>query len=398
MSRRTILSLEQAVALPYATQRFVSLGWRVVRIEAHVPGAKQPGDPNRYAGRVFADEGRRSFFVPPNCGKEAIALNLKTEGGRAVLRRLLEALNADVFCCNLLPARHGELGVDFETLAAVRPGLIWASISALGTAYPEVPGYDPVIQAMSGLMAVTGEPDGDPTMCGVQITDLKAGDELYANVLLALLERAETGRGKRIDVSMLQAAASWLVTLLPNVDIAGPEAQELRRSGNFHRVFAPTGVYRAEDGYLYLAIGNTPQWRALVALPPFGALDEGGRWDTLAARAEGREELTAKLATAIRPLTVDALEAMFGAARIPHSRINTVPEVREHPAVRGKLPGTTAPDGRPVGLAPPAVDLPGQPAHLPFAPRFSEHTDAVLEEAGFAEADRADLRAAGVIP
>ena len=133
-------------------------------------------------------------------------------------------------------------------------------------------------------------------MSGVQITDLKAGDELYANVLLALLERAESGRGKRIDISMLQAATSWLVTVLPNVDISG-DPDLLARSGNFHRVFVPTGVYKTQDGFLYVAIGNALQWRALIKLPAFADLENEGRWDTLAARSADQKivrELMAK--------------------------------------------------------------------------------------------------------
>ena len=151
--RRVVLSLEQAVALPYATLRFRQLGWRVIRIEA-TGSSTRPGDPNRYAGRLFADEGRRSFFVPPNVGKEAIALNLKAERGQELLRRLIERLQVDVFCCNLLPAHHAGLGVDYAALKAAREDIIWASISAMGTEHPDVPGYDPVIQAMSGLMSM----------------------------------------------------------------------------------------------------------------------------------------------------------------------------------------------------------------------------------------------------
>ena len=124
-------------------------------------------------------KGAGAFFGPHVSRKEAIALNLKCAPGRKLLHRLIRELKVDVFCCNLLPIHHAGLGVDYETLKQVRPDLIWASISAMGTQYPDVPGYDPIIQAMSGLMAMTGFPNGRPIMSGVQITDLKAGDELY---------------------------------------------------------------------------------------------------------------------------------------------------------------------------------------------------------------------------
>src|SRR5678815_3049688 len=128
---------------PYATQRFVQLGWRVIRIEATPsPGEGQPGDPNRYVGRRAIDETRHTVFVAPNVEKEAISLNLKSAAGRALLLRLLAALEADVFCCNTLPQRYKPLGIDYDTLAAARPGLIWAAISAMGPDYPDVAGYD----------------------------------------------------------------------------------------------------------------------------------------------------------------------------------------------------------------------------------------------------------------
>jgi crotonobetainyl-CoA:carnitine CoA-transferase CaiB-like acyl-CoA transferase len=117
-----------------------------------------------------------------------------------------------------VPSRYKQLGIDYETLSAAKPDLIWAGISAMGPDYPNTPGYDPVIQAMCGYMEVTGDPDGSPMLTGIPVIDLKAGDEVYANVLLALLERNETGRGKAINVSMLQAAASWLITVLPLID------------------------------------------------------------------------------------------------------------------------------------------------------------------------------------
>jgi len=195
MRRRTVLSMEQATALPHATQRFAQLGWRVIRIEATgEPGAAQPGDPNRYVGKKVADDDRHALFIPPNTGKEAIALNLKSAEGRAVLHRLVTALDADVFTCNTLPSRYKQLGIDYETLSAIKPDIIWASISALGHGVPTFAGYDPVVQAMSGLMDINGFKDGPPTLMGLPISDLKAGDEVYANVLLALLEKAESGR------------------------------------------------------------------------------------------------------------------------------------------------------------------------------------------------------------
>ena len=142
MKRRTILSMEQALSLPYATLRFAQLGWRVIRIESTPSGEGLPGDPNRYIGGRVADDDRRSYFIAPNVGKEAIALNLKDPQGQEVLKQLIVALDADVFCCNTVPKRYRQLGIDYESLAAVKPDLIWAGISAMGPEYPDAPGYN----------------------------------------------------------------------------------------------------------------------------------------------------------------------------------------------------------------------------------------------------------------
>jgi len=382
--------------MPYATLRFVQLGWRVIRIEAQDSGRDLPGDPNRYIGSRVADDDRRSYFIAPNVGKEAIALNLKRAEGRAALKRLVRGLNADVFCCNTTPGRYQPLGIDYATLAAVKPDLIWAGISALGPEYPEVPGYDPVIQAMAGYVELTGDPNGTPVLCGVPVIDLKAGDEVYANVMLALAERAETGRGSEIHVSMLQAAASWLITTLPLLDF-GCEPWEVTRAGNEHRKFVPTNVFPARDGFLYMAIGSDGQWRRLTAMTRFASLASAERLTN-----EGRICDRSKLQRDIAALTVKAsteeLIADLRTATIPHARINGVAAVRELEALRGRLTATVMPGGKRVRMQPMAVDLPGAAREFRFPPKWGEQTRPVLREAGFSDDECRTLAAAGVIP
>ena len=394
MKPRIVLSLEQALSLPYATLRFAQLGWRVIRVEA-VGGEGLPGDPNRYIGSRVADDDRRSYFVAPNVGKEAIALNLKDERGRALLRRLIDALGVDVFCCNTVPARYRSLGIDPATLRAGRPQLIWAGISAQGPAFPDAPGYDPVIQAMAGYMEVTGERDGPPMLAGIPVIDLKAGDELYANVMLALLERAETGQGAEIHVSMLQAAASWLITVLPLVDF-GCRPDEITRAGNEHRKFIPTNVYPTRDGYVYLAIGSDVQWRRLTALPKFAGVANAVR-QTNEGRHVERAAIHRDMAAVTSQHTADAILADLRAATIPATRIHDIPQVRELPALRDKLTRTVLPDGRVVRMPPPAVDRAGARAELPFAPKYGQHTRAVLGEIGLAAGEIEALQGAGVV-
>jgi len=396
VKKRTVLSLEQALSLPYATLRFVQLGWRVIRIEALGAGRGLPGDPNRYIGSRVADEDRRSYYIAPNVGKEAIALNLKSAAGRAALKRLVAGLNADIFCCNTVPGRYAPLGIDYATLAEAKPDLIWAGISALGPEYPEVPGYDPVIQAMAGYVELTGVPDGTPVLCGVPVIDLKAGDEVYANVMLALAERAETGRGREIHVSMLQAAASWLITTLPLLDF-DCEPWEVTRAGNEHRKFVPTNVYPARDGFFYMAIGSDAMWQRLTALARFSSLASEER-QTNEGRIRDRRNLQRDIAALTAAASTEEVMADLRAATIPHARINGVAAVRELPALRERLTSAVMPGGKRVRMPPMAVDLPGAARELRFAPKYGEHTRPVLREAGFSEDDCRALAAAGVIP
>lgn len=394
MKPRTVVSLEQALSLPYATMRFVQMGWRVIRIEA-VGGQGLPGDPNRYIGGRVADDDRRSYFIAPNVGKEAIAINLKDPRGKDILAHLLRELDADVFCCNTVPSRYAGLGIDPDTLRAARPELIWAGISAMGPAWPEAPGYDPVIQAMAGYMEVTGNRDGPPMLSGIPIIDLKAGDELFTNVMLALLERSETGKGQEIHVSMLQAAASWLITVLPLTDM-GCQPDEITRAGNEHRKFVPSNVYPTRDGFIYLAIGSDVQWRRLTAIPKFAPVGNEIR-TTNQGRIAERESLHRDMAAVTAQFSADELLENLRSATIPVTRIFDIRQVRELPQLRDKLLRTKLPDGREVRMPPLAVDWPSARSTYAFPPKYGQHTRTILAEAGVAETEIESLFSAGVV-
>jgi crotonobetainyl-CoA:carnitine CoA-transferase CaiB-like acyl-CoA transferase len=395
VKRRTILSLEQALSLPYATLRFAQLGWRVIRIESTPNGPGLPGDPNRYVGSRVADDDRRSYFIAPNVGKEAIALNLKDARGQEVLKRLIRALGVDVFCCNTVPSRYQALGIDYAALAAFKPDLIWAGISAMGPAVPNAPGYDPVIQAMAGYMEVTGDPKGPPMLTGIPVIDLKAGDEVYANVMLALLDRAEGGCGRQIHVSMLQAAASWLITVLPLIDF-GCEPNEITRAGNEHRKFIPTNVYPAKDGFVYMAIGSDVQWQRLTASAKFTCVANEVR-KTNEGRQREREAIQLDMAAVTCKLAMEDILADLRAAMIPATRIFDIRQVRELAQVHEKLTRTVMPDARVVHMQPMAVDVAGSTGELAFPPRYGADTRQVLAEAGYSGADMDALAGAGVI-
>jgi len=397
MKRRTVLSLEQALSLSYGTLRLVQAGWRVIRLEATpTPGSQTPGDPNRYVGQLLAEPDRRSYFVAPNVGKECIALNLKDQKGRELLHRIVRELPVDVFCSNTLPKRYESLGIDFDTMRSLNPNIVWGGISAYGPDFPDSPGYDPALQARLGYMTLTGDRKGPPTVCGVPVIDLKAGDELFVQVMMALVEQAEAGGGaKRIDISMAQAAVSWLQTSLPLVDM-GADSRDVERNGNEHREFIPVNVYPSADGYVYITIGNDVQWKRFTALDAFAKL-RNPEWDTNAGRRAGREKIHSLIGEVTKKMkTMEAVELMTQASVVV-SEVNDIPGVRELPVVKPKLGTVEFPPGHTVHLPPSA--LMGEEAVQSFSPppRYGEHTRTVLEEAGCTAGEIDSLEESGVI-
>jgi len=367
-----VLSLEQALSLPYATSRMVQRGWRVIRIESPA------GDPNRKIGAPIGGPDRCAYFVGPNVGKQSVCLDLHTEAGRADLHAIVQGLQVDVFCCNTLPGRYARLGIDPETLRTVRPGLIWAGISAYGPGQPDTPGYDPALQAELGWMDLTGPADGSPTLCGLPVVDLKAGDELFTQVALALAERGATGQGATLHVSMARAAASWLVTTLPLLDTGAP-AGELTRAGSEHRQFVPSNAYPTIDGFAYLAIGSDRQWAALVAQPAFVELDRP-EWTHNGGRKAGRVALHAAVADCTRRRTTAENLAIFQGAGLVCAAIRTVAQAAALPWLAPLLRTTQTPTGDVIRLPPLAC---GDDARrqVAFAPKLGEHTAAVIAEA-----------------
>ena len=397
--RPVVLSVEQALSMSYATLRMVHLGWRVIRVEATpVKGRRSKGDPNRFIGRPVGGEDRHSYFVAPNVGKEAIALNLKEQQGRELLQRLLTELPVDVFCTNTLPAHHAKLGIDYATLSAVRPELIWCCISAMGTAYPDVPGHDPMMQALCGFMDITGHADGPPLQCGPPLTDLKAGDEAFTQVILALMQRQQSGMGKMVDVSMAQAGVSWLLTFLPMLDMGSPPS-ELRRAGNEHRQFIPVNAFPTKDGFTFIALGSDAQWQRFVKIPMFASLDEP-RFGSNEGRRNDKDELRRRMTDIAERHESDEVNAALAAAAIPHAPITPVEGVMDLPFVAEQLLTTEAPGGQEIRLPPPAVPTPWLQARggrVPFAPSYGQHTDALLKEVGADGTDIAKWRNSGVI-
>ncbi len=382
----TVLSLEQALTLPFLTFRLACEGMRVIRIES----PRHP-DPNRAIGEdVLREPGREprsepgmgSYFLPYNAGKQSVSLDLSTEAGRALLLRLVERLPADVFALNTLPRNWAKLGVDEGTLRRVRTDLVWLSITGFGPGSDE-PAYDPVLQARLGWMDLTGEPDGPPQVFGLPMVDLGAAEHAYGALLRALLRRATTGEGSRVDVSMARSALSWMAIPLGLASAFGTAA---RRRGNTHPFFGPVAVYETRDGPVYLAVGSDAQWERLVARPVFAALRRP-EWRTNAGRMAAGTEIHGAVRDALRPRTTEEALSACREAGVPAARVATIPEVLRDPLVaagervRSRDPRT----GIEISVPPPPVPsewLRARDFRLPFPPRLGEHTEAVLRETG----------------
>ncbi|OFX40259.1 MAG: hypothetical protein A2X08_05755 [Bacteroidetes bacterium GWA2_32_17] len=384
MNNKIILSLEQALALPYATQRFVQLGWRVIRIESPAENEKsKSGDPNRYIGEDTGIDDLHSYYIPPNIGKEAITLNLKKKEGQDLLRKLIRELEVDVFMCNTLPLRYLQLGIDFETLKKANPKLIWCGISAMGPEYPDRAGYDPAMQAMLGYMFLTGEPDRDPMLCGLPVIDLKAGDEAFSQVLIAMLEQNENG--KKIDISMAQCAASWLITALPQLEFVKNESEIFTRSGNEHRSFIPCNCYPTKDGHIYLAIGNDSQWDKLTKINGFEHLTKTNRI-TNQGRNNDKNAIYKDIRKGLKNYTTAGFVEVCSKLGLAVSPVNSTSDVAKLEFVKQNMLKTQLPSGNKVSLFPAPVSssfLTKIDYTLNCAPRLGEHNEKIYKEAGF---------------
>lgn len=392
LEKKTILSLEQALALPYATQRFVQLGWRVIRIESPAEGDENAGDPNRYIGADLGFHDLHSYYIAPNVGKEAITINLKKKEGQELLKKIIRELKVDVFMCNTLPKRYKQLGIDFETLREANPDLIWCGISAMGPAHPERAGYDPALQALLGYTFLTGEPDGKPVPCGIPIIDLKAGEEAFTQVLLALLNKknnssSDIQSGTEIHISMAQCAASWLITALPQLNFVKSDNELFQRSGNEHRSFIPCNAYETKDGFIYLAIGNDSQWAKFTSLAGFESLVNPSR-KTNQGRMNDKENIYKEIAALTNNYTTKEFYELCLTLNLSVAPVNSIKEVASLEYVNNVMIKTKLPDGKETKLSPPShlTDfLIKNNFQIDCAPGLGEHNLTIYKSCGVTE-------------
>ncbi len=383
----TVLSLEQATTLPFLTYRLACDGARIIRVEN-----PQRPDPNRFVGqKVLDEEGMNSYFLPNNCGKEAITLNLGSEKGQAILHELIVKLKVDIFACNQRPRSYPRLGIDYDTLKAIKPDLIWLGITGFGPDSNEA-AYDPILQARSGFMDLTGEPDGSPNVFGLPMVDLGAGEHGYGQIMKALYQRVVTGEGARLDISMFRSAVSWL---LNPVMLTHSLNEPVTRRGNTHQFFAPVSVYPTSDGYVYMAVGNDKQWAAITSLPAFTDLAQP-KYEHNAGRIADVQHLNQQLAEGFKTMTASEALDSFKTIGVPISRVNTMAEVVTDPLVADQLSHISDPHSdMTVALpAPPVSDAPS----LSFPPRLGEHNQDIYSQMlGYTAATLAKLQEQGVV-
>jgi crotonobetainyl-CoA:carnitine CoA-transferase CaiB-like acyl-CoA transferase len=381
-----VVDLSRVLAGPYATMTLADLGADVVKIE-HPAG----GDETRTWGPPFAG-GESAYFLSVNRGKRSVALDLKDPEGRELALDL--CARADVVIENFRPGGAARLGLDYEAVRKRRPDVVYCTISGFGAREPrDRAGYDFTVQAESGLMAITGEPDGEPMKVGVAIVDVLAGLNAATAILAALRRRDLTGEGDRVEVSLLDSAFAALVNVGANALLTGEEPQ---RYGNAHPSIVPYQPFRAADGWIAVAAANDGLYTKLCEAIERPDLAADERYATNEARVVNREPLIAELQAVFAARSTDDWERLLLAAGVPAGKIRGVGEaLRTASATTRRVHHPTA---GPIELVGPPFEL--ESAALgpsPPPPLLGQHTDEVLRELGVDDERLASLEGRGVI-
>ena len=386
----TVVTLEHAIAAPFATRQLADLGARVIKVER--PGV---GDFARgYDERV---RGLASHFVWTNRSKESLTLDVKHPEAQAILHRLVLE-HADVVVQNLAPGAAARLGLSYETLAPKKPGLIVCDISGYGAngPYRDKKAYDLLIQSEAGFLSVTGTED-EPSKAGPSIADIAAGMYAYSSILAALLQRERTGRGQHLDISMLESLVEWMSYPLYYAFEGAPPPS---RTGASHATIYPYGPFPAGDGKtVMLGLQNEREWAAFCkTVLQRAELATDARFATNSKRSAARSELRQIIVDAFAGLTADQVVERLDQAQIANAQVNDMHAVWEHPQLesRNRWREVNTSAGRVPALLPPGSWEAGDPRMDPV-PALGQHTDSILAELGCSDANVAHLRAAGAI-
>ena len=368
-----ILELTQVMAGPFCGQVLADMGADVVKIEP------PDGDSTRQALGAGA-------FLAVNRNKRSLVLDLKAPAHQAVFHRLVE--DADVLLENYRPGVAARLGADWDTLCALNPRLIYASVSGFGQTgpYAQRPGYDLIAQGLSGVMSVTGEPGGEPVKCGIPISDLSAGLFCAVGILSAVVARERTGRGQRIDTSLFEGALALSIWETAELWGTGRVPQPL---GSAHRLLAPYQALRTRDGHITVGANSQRLWRALCEAIGRADLTDDARFASNEDRMERRDELVRELEKALAQRGTHEWVDVLIEAGVPCGPIHDYRQVFEDPHTQAREMEVRVGSTRMLGIPVKMSETPG--AVRRAAPRLGEHTDEVLREAGLSDAEIAAL-------
>jgi itaconate CoA-transferase len=385
----TVIAFEQAVAAPFATRQLADLGARVIKIERPKVGDFARG----YDATV---KGMSSHFVWLNRSKESLTLDLKHSNAKPIVERLLK--RADVVIQNLAPGAARRLGLGAQALLAKYPRLIVCDISGYGDngPYASRKAYDLLVQAEAGVLSVTGTAD-TPSKVGISVADIATGMYAYSGILTALYQREKSGKGTRIEVTLLEALAEWMGYPLYYTHFGGTAP---KRTGPDHATIVPYGRYQTRDGKsIMLGLQNEREWSVFceqVLLQP--GLAQDPRYNTNSKRAANRSAINALIAEVFATLATEQLIERLDALGIANARMNTPDEVWEHPQLkaRGRWREMESPVGVLATLLPP-VTTPDFEPRIDAVPALGEHTERILSELGYTGEDIIALREAAVV-
>ena len=366
------------------------MGAEVIKIE-------EPGNGDDTRTWPPFQRGESSYFMSVNRGKKSLTLNLKEGEGQEILRRLLR--DADALLENFRPGTLSRLGFGYDAVNAWQPRLVYCSISGFGESGPEAgrPGYDLIVQGESGLMDLTGFPDGPPTKVGTSIADITAGIMAAHGIVLALYQRLTTGRGQKVEIAMLDVTAALLTY---QAGIYFTTGKSPTRRGNQHPSIVPYEVFKGSDGYLTVGVANNSLWGRFAQAVDRPELASDVRFDTEAKRVERRGILIPILEEIFKEKSVGAWLERLDRAGVPAGRIKTVGEVCEsqHLTSRGVIQSLSHPSAGSVKLVGSPIRLGGAPGRIALPPpRLGEHTEEILVLLGMSKSEVKRLRAHGVV-
>ena len=386
-----IVDLSRILSGPVCTMLLADMGAQVVKVEP-----PPLGDDSRQWGPPFIG-GISTYFLSINRNKKSLGLNLKMDDGRRVLWKLIE--RADVLIENFRPGVLDKLGFGYNAVAKVNPRTVYCSISGFGHTgpYRDRPGYDVIAQGESGMMDLTGYPDGPPAKLGASLADIVAG--LYAcnGILLALLARHKTGTGQHVDVSLLDGMVS---TLTYHALIYLTTGRSPQRLGTRHPSIVPYECFQAKDGFVNIAVTNQKQWENFCRALGFPEIAADPRFETMKARLAHYGELRPMIDHAVSKMTRVETMTKMSEAGIPAGPINTVGEIMEDPQIQARemVMELTHPEYGPLrvlGIPIKLSDTPGVVENAP--PQFGEHNREVLSALGYGKDDIEHLRQTGVV-